>query len=49
MRVPLEDEEFDNQLKKLRKALENKDEFINRVKRVIKEKLWRKMINENRN
>ncbi len=48
-KIYLEDEEFDNQLKKLRKALENKDEFINRVKRVIKEKLWRKMINENRN
>mgnify|MGYP002562836620 CR=1 FL=1 len=37
-RVYLEDKEFDESIKKLRQALSNKEEFIKRVKRVVKEK-----------
>ena len=37
VKVYLEDKEFDESLKKLREALSNKDEFINRVKRVSME------------
>lgn len=36
-KVYLEDKEFDESLKNLREALSNKDEFINRVKRVTME------------
>lgn len=36
-KVYLEDKEFDESLKKLREALSNKEEFINRVKRVTME------------
>ena len=37
-KVYLEDKEFDESIKKLRQALSNKEEFIKRVKRVVKEK-----------
>ncbi len=36
-KVYLEDKEFDESIKKLRQALSNKEEFIKRVKRVVKE------------
>ena len=36
-KVYLEDKEFDKSIKKLRQALSNKEEFIKRVKRVVKE------------
>lgn len=35
-KVYLEDKEFEEALQKLRKALSNKEEFINRVKQVLK-------------
>lgn len=34
-KVYLEDEEFDQSIRKLRKALQNKEEFIERIKKVI--------------
>lgn len=36
-KVYLEDKEFDESIKKLRQVLSNKEEFIKRVKRVVKE------------
>ena len=36
-KVYLEDKEFDEAVSKLRQALENREEFIERVKRVVNE------------
>ena len=36
-KVYLEDKEFDEAIKKLRQVLSNKEEFIKRVKRVVRE------------
>lgn len=36
-KVYLKDEEFEEALQKLRQALSNKQDFINRVKRVVSE------------